>query len=531
MRAQGRTSQAGMGAADGLNLLKRREIVLSAAVFGLFLATSSIVRVEGSGLSEAAVVLSRLASIGAVAFVAALVGGREHDLPMWRILRLGIICTAIYLVFLVLQTTGATLGPLEQALPAWRCAAFFSGLAEGIFLLLSMALFCSLAPRYSAAGVTLGCLFSALLVLLPSLLPAGVESWLKAILPLAGALLARPALAGVERSELAMRAPAAPTQPHASQGLALRRHADPRLLISLACTCVLLFLSGLDTKLVSMSGVPLGPHNWVYQLAAIATCLVLALLTMGRGLVWSLDSSVLLTAPFFLLAYLLLGSVEGTGFWLMGLLAKVGYTLFQALLWVCLARIAYADRASVPALMTLFYAGMRLAALLGRGFAESYAAGGEPLSPSSLTTGALVLICLCCLGLLAVRLIPVRAGQADLEGEASAEPNEAAFNPQEKGAPHTFEASMACLSAHFGLSEREQQVFAGLVRGRSNNDLAEELHLSASTVRTYVQRIYNKTNCLSRKEVFEVWEGFREQGAPAARKAPPGQHGPQICEA
>ncbi len=500
-------------AATGIGLLAKREIVLSAAVFGLFLATSSIVRVEASGLSEAAVTVSRLASIGAVAFIAVLEGNRGQDLPMRRILRLGAICTAVYLVFLTIQTTGAALGSFGEAVPAWRCAALFSGLAEGVFLLLSMALLCSLAPRYSAAGVTLGCTFSAVLVLLPSLLPAGVESWLKVVLPLAGTLLAWPALSSIEQSELATAASPTPTQTVSASPL--RRHAGPRLLIALACTCALLFLSGLDTKLVSMSGVPLGPHNWIYQLAAIATCLILVLLTMGRGLVWSLDVSVLLTAPFFLLAYLLLGSAEGTGFWLMGLLAKVGYTLFQALLWVCLARIAYADRPSVPVLMTLFYTAMRLSALLGRGFAESYATGSEPLSPTSLTTGALVLICLCCLGLLAARLAPTRNDQRGLVGETISQPDDKPVTSTgQENEPHTFEASLARLSAHFGLSEREQQVFSGLVRGRSNNDLAEELNLSTSTVRTYVQRIYNKTNCLSRKEVFEVWEGFREAKRP-----------------
>ena len=50
------------------------------------------------------------------------------------------------------------------------------------------------------------------------------------------------------------------------------------------------------------------------------------------------------------------------------------------------------------------------------------------------------------------------------------------------------------------LTGREAGVLSGLARGRSTPEIAEELHISAATVRNHVQRLLRKLQCHTRLE-------------------------------
>lgn len=54
----------------------------------------------------------------------------------------------------------------------------------------------------------------------------------------------------------------------------------------------------------------------------------------------------------------------------------------------------------------------------------------------------------------------------------------------------------------FGLSERELDVARLILDGRSNDEIAERLFISLSTVKTHVSRIFRKTGVKSRSELF-----------------------------
>ncbi|PKF49015.1 helix-turn-helix transcriptional regulator [Enterovibrio nigricans] len=61
--------------------------------------------------------------------------------------------------------------------------------------------------------------------------------------------------------------------------------------------------------------------------------------------------------------------------------------------------------------------------------------------------------------------------------------------------------SVNVLGARFSLSSREQQVFLLLLQGKSNKDIALQLHLSPSTVKCHVSSILLKTGKHSRNQL------------------------------
>lgn len=64
--------------------------------------------------------------------------------------------------------------------------------------------------------------------------------------------------------------------------------------------------------------------------------------------------------------------------------------------------------------------------------------------------------------------------------------------------------------AHFGLSEREMQIIARIVEGKTNQKIALELHLSVDTVKSHIKTIMDKLSVSDRTQaaVKAVREGI-----------------------
>ncbi len=69
------------------------------------------------------------------------------------------------------------------------------------------------------------------------------------------------------------------------------------------------------------------------------------------------------------------------------------------------------------------------------------------------------------------------------------------------------------------LTEREEQVLASLARGHTNIEIAAELHISLSTVKTHIGSLMAKLRARSRVEIA-IWA--HESGRTGPEGAPPG---------
>src|SRR5512132_4035019 len=70
-----------------------------------------------------------------------------------------------------------------------------------------------------------------------------------------------------------------------------------------------------------------------------------------------------------------------------------------------------------------------------------------------------------------------------------------------------------------GLSEREQEILRLVATGASNKEIAQQLYISANTVKVHLRNIFAKINVVSRTEatLFAIREGL----VPASDVLPP----------
>jgi DNA-binding CsgD family transcriptional regulator len=61
-------------------------------------------------------------------------------------------------------------------------------------------------------------------------------------------------------------------------------------------------------------------------------------------------------------------------------------------------------------------------------------------------------------------------------------------------------------SIRYSLSNRELTVFKHLANGCSNKEIASNLGIELSTVKTHINNLYTKINCSNRKQAIEIWD-------------------------
>lgn len=68
---------------------------------------------------------------------------------------------------------------------------------------------------------------------------------------------------------------------------------------------------------------------------------------------------------------------------------------------------------------------------------------------------------------------------------------------------HFISETLHAAKSHYTLSPREFEIFQAVLNGQSNEEIAEEMFLSLSTVKKYLASIYGKMNIKNQKQIFE----------------------------
>ncbi|MBN1939007.1 MAG: helix-turn-helix transcriptional regulator [Candidatus Aminicenantes bacterium] len=71
----------------------------------------------------------------------------------------------------------------------------------------------------------------------------------------------------------------------------------------------------------------------------------------------------------------------------------------------------------------------------------------------------------------------------------------------------SFKPGVAEIAGRYGLSERETQILASVMRGRLNKEIAAELFVSPDTVKKHLYNIFKKTSVRSRLQLFLLVQG------------------------
>lgn len=140
--------------------------------------------------------------------------------------------------------------------------------------------------------------------------------------------------------------------------------------------------------------------------------------------------------------------------------------------------------------------------------------GSAPVEPSSRRAGDAVTRPTSCVDGSAVTSPSTRSSVGETTSEGAV-PNSASAVPESsersaEASGHSDETSfdirVAQLADEFGLTPRERDVFALLMRGRSVPYIRDELTVSRDTVATHVKHIYQKAGVHSRQELLDLGE-------------------------
>lgn len=458
----------------------------------------------GAGLAETAASEFAFASIATrvIAFVAvALIAAAAKRDPLPRRLTPA-VATVLALAGAALAVLAGTRGA-GGGIAIAAAGALFGG-AQGVMGLVWLTMLPSLSYRTSylyllASHATATALCVVTLLLPPSMLmPALVASVLAA-------------------NACAALLPAARTRAHA-----VRSHVGgvvPFLWKGVLAVGVFAFLSGFVTSVANHASEPLDPVGMQFFVLAISAAVIVIMLIPALAFhqPLKLENSYKIALPLSALGFLILpGLVSAVPMPVAGVFATTGYMLTGIVLFCTVAEIARA--ADVPS--TSLFAGsnaITLACLLvgtgiGSAFATQLSDAGTGVALIGL--GSLYLIAIAASSFLGRHRAerpakPLARTTGKTAAEAAAGPNA----PERKDAPDEPKAltldDIAC--AH-NFTDQERQIFTQLIEGRTIPRIAQDLYLSASTVKYHTQKIYRRYNVHSRSELVAAVEQEQKRG-------------------
>lgn len=260
--------------------------------------------------------------------------------------------------------------------------------------------------------------------------------------------------------------------------------------------------------------------------------------------------------------FLLLPSGLGVGTLLARMAIKFGFVAFQVFSFVLLIDRLRTDREPEHDLVqaALFWGVFQASKVLGRGLSlYALASSGHAVDGTgvwSLAVGGVYAVALCAVVLFAIqyhrgahRVVAAvgaeagagtaTGGEADADAATPAVADALAAwasgatrdparlgHPEYPGQPGcsgrpVADARVVRFGARYGLSSREMDVMAWVVRGFGVREIAERLALSQGTVKTHLHNMYRKCGADDRQQLLRMFERLGEEGAaPTSAPAP-----------
>ncbi|WP_165046019.1 response regulator transcription factor [Adlercreutzia sp. ZJ138] len=521
---------------DRVSRQMRVTALLATVGLALFLAAVWTARNENALVSDYALYAARFAKVIACFVIAFAM--RSHIPSVERMLGAGAVFIGVHLVA---YTATVMLGPESpEYLMASILSGVFSGIGEACIILLFAHLLSTFVPQVSAVAIPMVYLINEVLYYSTLYLPTPLILIMRPV----GKVLAILLLLWCVRRK---RTVAAGEQEHPLQyGFSLHVPREPLLgflsssqewMLILAGTTLFPFLFGFIAQVCSNAGTNSGLYDVVNELMAVGVLVLLVAYGLLRGRRLTFDEVLYFTVPLFATGCLLLPYFWDDQVPLAGLLVKCGYTVYQVMFWMLLARKCYEDIRHTYLYFGIFYGLFELATAAAR-LAASQLWRADMVDFATMTVVALFSLWLIALyGLLffAISKMWGRKGLVAASGTDSGatesleaalpdnefvdeanHSNDAEKVHKEQGAaetvsdasPFAYRLDAFCIS--YDITPREREVLIEAMHGYSMENIGRKLYVSRETVKTHLRRIYNKVGVSGKQELITFIDRFKE---------------------
>lgn len=520
---------------------RRTQVTALLAAIGLALFLSAVwtARNENALVSDFGLYAARFSKVVACFVIAFLM--RSHIPSVERMLGAGAAFIGLHLAAYAMTVA---LGPeAPEYLMASLFSGVFSGIGEACIILLFAHLLSTFAPCISAVAIPLAYLVNEALYYSTLYLP----------IPLILALRPAGKIAGIAVLWWCLRRKQVVSEvaeEHPFQyGITLRTNREPLLgflsgsqdwMLILAGTTLFPLLFGFIAQICSNAGTNSGLYDVVNELMALGLLVLLVVYGLMRGRRITFDEVLYFTVPLFATGCLLLPFFWSGQVPYAGLLVKCGYTLYQVMFWMLLARKCYEDIRHTYLYFGIFYGLFELATAAARLAASSlYQADMIDFETvAAVTLFSLWLIAL--YGLLffaiskywqrgvstaagaesseAMRLasgvVAVDSPEAETTVAAPAKDGDVAQGDGEPGQPEAdaspFARNLEAFCQRYDLTPREREVLLEAMHGYSMENIGRRLYVSRETVKTHLRRIYNKVGVSGKQELISFIDRLDE---------------------
>lgn len=477
--------------------------------FALFLSAVWTARNEASLVPDYTLYIARFVKVAGCFTVAFLF--RSHIPSIGRMLGAGAVLVGMHLA--VYAVMFALPPDSEEYFALGIFSGVFSGLGEACIILLYAHLLSTFAPRLSAVAIPAFYLLNEVLYCSTLYMPTEIIVVLRGLGKAAGVGLLLWCV--IRKRSTGSLSDEYPLQ----YGLPRTQEKEPMLrflsgsqdwMLILAGTTLFPFVFGLIAQISSNMNTNSGLYDTVNEFVAIGLLVLLVGYAFLRGARFSFDEILYLSFPLFATGCLLLPMFWGSQVPFAGMLVKCGYTIYQVLFWVLLARKCFEDLRHTYLYFGIFYGLFELATAAARLIASNLYYTNV-LDFQFASYAALFSLWLIALYGLLFFAISKRWKQGVDGVTVSARSALGDVGAGVKDEDFSQKLERFCI--RYDLSDREREVLVESIHGYSMENIGKKLFISRETVKTYLRRVYVKAGVSGKQELISFIDHEEKNGS------------------